>query len=316
MGLDDAGAVIRWRDEDDPVIRTTVVDDSLLLDRCSHAEEDAVAIRSADGSTIVCTRIKTGNLSGHLMVESVQNRLDDPETRSFLSTVGHQLAVRVENALLAKQEQEMWSAYVKLVTQAQEDERRRVARDLHDGPAQNLAMLVRTLDGEAEDSALAGELRSSAASILDDLRRVARDQRPTLLDDLGVAAALEWLVADAARASELTLTLSVEGDPNRLDAETELALYRIAQEAIRNAERHADASLVDVRLHFDSDEVRLSVEDDGTGFTVPDSPGGHVQAGRLGLMGMHERAQLVGGSLDVESAPDRGATVSARLRQS
>jgi signal transduction histidine kinase len=220
----------------------------------------------------------------------------------------------VENVMLLEQEQVMLSTYVKLVTEAQEEERRRLARDLHDGPAQNLAILVRSLEGHAgEESGWVDDLHESASGILGDLRRVARDQRPTLLDDLGIVAALEWLISDSEGLSDVAINLVVDGNARRLGPETEVVFYRIAQEALRNAQEHAGANRIEIRIRFGEDRIDMTISDNGKGFQVPRSPGEYLRSGRLGLMGMHERAQLVGGSLQIQSSFDTGTLVQVRI---
>ena len=214
----------------------------------------------------------------------------------------------------SEQEQAMLSTYVKLVTETQEEERRRLARDLHDGPAQNLAILVRSLEGQrGEEAGWVDGLHENASTILGDLRRVARDQRPTLLDDLGVVPALEWLTTDSESFSDAEMSVTVKGESRRLGAETEVALYRIGQEALRNAQEHAGATRIEILINFDNAHTDLSVSDSGKGFQVPRSPGEYLRSGRLGLMGMHERAQLVGGSLQIQSGPDSGTAVGVRI---
>lgn len=235
------------------------------------------------------------------------------EEKDLLATIGQELAVRAENAMLVHQEQEMLSTYVRLVTKAQEEERRRFARELHDGAAQQLAMLVRDLKQRtiaSPDSA--SHLEDSASEILEEVRRVARDQRPTLLDDLGLVAALEWLVDQVKERSEARVDLTVSGSKRRLPVEVEVALYRIAQEAVRNAERHAEAETIRITMRFD-DVIEMSIEDDGRGFDTPLSTGEHVRSGRLGLMGMQERSQLIGADLEILTKPGRGTTVNVRV---
>jgi signal transduction histidine kinase len=139
------------------------------------------------------------------------------------------------------------------------------------------------------------------------VRGYVRDLRPTYLDELGLIPALQVL-AHGANA-----TFHVEGAEQRLDPERELALYRIVQEALRNAAKHARASLVSVGVTFAHDEVKVTVEDDGVGFNTPDAAASYARRGHFGLMGMQERAQLFGGNLFVESTPGRGTTVIAYL---
>ncbi len=307
----DAGIILWRREQTDPLIQVSHRDTSEL--------SELVALRAGhqtlpNPARLVETVIDTEKIHGYLYVQPTGDRLPDVEAIDFLATVGNQLAVRVENALLAEQEQVMLSTYVKLVTEAQEEERRRLARDLHDGPAQHLAMLVRSLEGSsrAGQRELSG-LHESAAGVLSELRRMARDQRPTLLDDLGLVPALEWLLAETNHPPDLTTNLVVRGLANRLDPATEVSLYRIAQEALRNAERHANASAVDVVIGFDDKIVSLAIADNGHGFTAPRSPGEYVRAGRLGLMGMHERAQLVGALLTIESSSESGTKVTVEV---
>lgn len=316
LGLRDAGFVV-WRgDKPDPVVLVThlAVSDLPLQDRHRPGRPGSLTPSTGDGHALIESPVTAGALAGHLIVKSTPNTGDDPEMPSFLAAVGNQLAQRLENLLLQEQEQAMWSGYVKLVTEAQEEERRRLARDLHDGPAQHLAILVRSLEGDAEGGADGDKkLHESASAILGEVRRMARDQRPTLLDDLGIVPALEWLVNESGEDSEVTITLEVQGDLARLAPETEVALYRVAQEALRNAEHHAAASTIGLALRFEERQVELTITDDGRGFDVPLLPGGYVQEGRLGLMGMYERAQLVGGSLHIESNPGLGTVVSAKV---
>ena len=301
--LEDVGFAL-WRDEgDEPIVAATHRSPSSLTSTLSSKPPDREVTHP--GFTVVPTG--AGGLEGFLVAPEET----DLELISFLSAAANQLAVRVENALLLEQEKTMWASYVALVTEAQEEERRRLARDLHDGPAQHLAALIRTLDDQPGANQVG--TRQAASRILDQLRRVARDQRPTLLDDLGIVPALEWLTSETRERTRMGVTLSVEGKHERLSPDKEVALYRITQEALRNAELHARAKCVEIALHFFDGAVELEVRDDGSGFDVPNQPGGYVQSGRLGLMGMHERAQLAGGSLELRSVPGEGTVVRARI---
>ncbi len=304
----DAGIVLWGAGQTDPLVQVSHRDASELSEALSLRATNQPQL---DLANLVETTIEADKISGYLLVLPTGHQSTDAETRDFLATVGNQLAVRVENALLVEQEQEMLSTYIRLVTEAQEEERRRLARDLHDGPAQHLAMLVRNLEGASSTNG--GELsalHTSAASVLSELRKLARDQRPTLLDDLGLVPALEWLFSESNHPPDLSTSLTVEGLAVRLQSATEVSLYRIAQEALRNSERHAHATKVDAMIRFDEGLVTLTISDDGQGFAAPQSPGEFVRAGRLGLMGMHERAELVGAALGIRSSPTGGTTVT------
>ena len=316
MDFDDAGFVL-WREEySEPVVRVSYQSDSELSRLITEREgsDGKTTTVHEGGRTSIEVPAASDDLTGFLIVVGSRDDLGDPEFRDFVAAVGNQLAARVENVMLLEQEQAMLSTYVKLVTEAQEEERRRLARDLHDGPAQNLAILVRSLEGQkVEEAGWVDGLHENASTILGDLRRVARDQRPTLLDDLGVVPALEWLIADSEALSDAEMSVIVKGESRRLGPETEVALYRIAQEALRNAQEHAGATRIEILIKFDDDHTDLIVSDNGKGFQVPKSPGEYLPSGRLGLMGMHERAQLVGGSLQIQSSPKNGTSVLARI---
>ena len=184
---------------------------------------------------------------------------------------------------------------------AQEGERRRIARELHDEVGQALTAAMLRLDRVDVDEAKEG-LRTA----LEEVRDIARRLRPEALDDLGLRNALRALVASVARDAGLDVTPEIEPDLPSLTPEQELVVYRVAQEALTNAVRHADAGVLRLSLRQGSDEVLLRVEDDGRGFDSALVPAAS------GIRGMRERALLVRASLDVESAPGRGTVVTLR----
>jgi two-component system, NarL family, sensor histidine kinase UhpB len=191
---------------------------------------------------------------------------------------------------------------------AQEEERARVARDLHDEVNQSLTGLLLRLEAAREGAppeleAELAETKALANQAMTELLSLARQLRPTALDDLGLAAAIGGQVEQLGRG-ELDSSLSVEGDFSDLGDDAQLVVYRVAQEALTNAARHSDAERVAVRLRRAEDGgVVLEVADDGRGFAFDESQQG------LGLGGMRERALLVGGELTIESRPGRGTTV-------
>ncbi len=240
------------------------------------------------------------------------------EQIELLTTVAHQVSVALENARLYRQRQESLQSYVRQVTEAQEEERLRIARDLHDETAQELVGLVRRLEQLGNDSDATfrepiDDLVNQARTTLQSVRRYSRDLRPSVLDDLGLVAAIEMVVEDVNGRLHSGARLTVRGKPRRLEAPVELALFRIAQEALRNVEKHADAASAGVELDFAGGGVRLSIVDDGTGFSPPKSASDLAPAGKLGLVGMKERAELVGGSFDVRSSPGKGTRVSVEV---
>ena len=196
---------------------------------------------------------------------------------------------------------------------AQEEERARVARDLHDEVNQSLTGLLLRLEAvrEAAPPELEPELAATKAlanQAMRELLSLARQLRPTALDDLGLAAAIAGQVEQISRA-EIEAKLSTQGDFSDLDSDTQLVVYRVAQEALSNAVRHSGAARIAVTLRRTPDGVELDASDDGSGFAFEDSERG------LGIAGMRERALLIGGELTIESRPDHGTTVRLRIPQ-
>jgi two-component system, NarL family, sensor histidine kinase UhpB len=185
---------------------------------------------------------------------------------------------------------------------AQEGERRRIARELHDEVGQALTAAMLRLEREDVRNAKEG-LRAA----LEEVREIARRLRPEALDDLGLPNALRALVASVARDARLNLTPEIDPDLPRLTPEQELVVYRVAQEALTNALRHAEATTLRFVLNSNGDEVVLVIEDDGRGFDP------RRVAAASGIRGMRERALLVRGRLDIDSMSDAGTTVRLRM---
>lgn len=198
---------------------------------------------------------------------------------------------------------------------ASEEERRRISLELHDDASQRLAAILmrlriaRGLDGDARDEMLE-EVRRELADAADGLRRYAQGLRPPALDELGLSAAIESHVRHLGEAARVPIEVRADA-VGRLDSpEAELALYRIVQEALNNALRHARASVITVRVTRQGDVAMATVTDDGVGFDAEASrSGGHASDRGLGLFGMQERAEYVGGRVEVESRGGRGTTV-------
>jgi PAS domain S-box-containing protein len=207
-------------------------------------------------------------------------------------------------------------AYAAWVLRGHEEERQRIAKEIHDEPVQSLIHLCRRLDLLAEEALANGnagdvaEVRSLATSITEDLRRLSKGLRPPSLDDLGLGAAVRRLASDLEHRTATKVRLRVTGTPHRLDRDTELGLFRIAQEALNNAEKHAQASTVNLSLSFGQSDLRLRISDDGKGF---DATADWTRAGSLGLIGMQERAGLLGGELRVRSSARSGTTVTVTM---
>jgi two-component system sensor histidine kinase UhpB len=207
-----------------------------------------------------------------------------------------------------------------LVLRAQEEERRRLARDLHDEVNQALTAILLRLQAlsqgsPSEHAAEVHELKRLVNRAMEELTGLARQLRPSALDDHGLVPAIDAQLRRFAEQSGVDAALSTEGDVAGLDEDVRTAVYRVAQEALTNITRHAGASRVRVALeHDDGDGTRLIVSDDGAGFDPRASRSAGWQLGSgLGLRGMAERARLAGGELDVRSAPGGGTTVTLRI---
>jgi len=235
---------------------------------------------------------------------------------SLLASIGRQIGVAVENALLY----ESLRFYVRQITRAQENERQRIARELHDETAQGLIELSRRLDALAPGLEGLGEpaaerleeLQTRLEDLLQGVRRFSRDLRPSVLDDLGLLAALGQLLSELNEHG-IEHHLETRGASRRLSSDTELALFRIAQEALSNVKKHAQASEVIATVEFLESRVKLTIQDNGCGFRIAGRISELVSLGRFGLAGMEERANLLGGYLKVLSGLDFGTIVVAEI---
>jgi two-component system sensor histidine kinase UhpB len=205
-------------------------------------------------------------------------------------------------------------ALTRRLVQAEETERRRIARELHDRVGQNLSALNINLDillGHLGEGPLARRLEDSLKLVdgtLQSIENVMADLRPALLDEYGLAAALEWYGQEYAQRTGIRVAVSAAQPGIELAQEAAVALFRIAQEALNNAAKHSSAKRITVALEESDGELVLSICDDGKGFDPANAP-----RGRWGMTTMRERAEAAGGRLAVESAPGRGTTVRATL---
>jgi signal transduction histidine kinase len=238
---------------------------------------------------------------------------------AVVSSVARQAAIAIENARLY----EDMRSYARRVLTAQEEERKRIARELHDETAQALVVLSRRLDTLVTSHDLAQapehatqrleELRQLTAQITQDVRRFSQDLRPSTLDHLGLLPTLEGLTAKLSEQDGIEATLEVVGNEQRLSPGRELVLFRIVQEALNNVRKHSQATKVETKVEFGDGTVTVAISDNGRGFKVPDRPGDLVNMGKLGLSGMLERAHLAGGTLEVRAKPGEGTTVVAEI---
>ncbi|HEY33234.1 MAG TPA: GAF domain-containing sensor histidine kinase [Dehalococcoidia bacterium] len=268
---------------------------------------------------------------GTLTVAGRQSRQFEEDEVELLTIIGRQVGVAIENSRMyqversmARQEKQVQRTlrfYLRQVTRAQEEERRRIAQELHDDTTQGLVILLHEIDElvsnsshfTKEDTMRLEEIRQRISQISDGVRRFSQDLRPSLLDDLGLLPALEWLTSDLSNLSGIEIEMNVLGLVYRFPPETELVLFRIVQEALRNMWKHSHATRAWVTVEFKDDTVTITIKDDGIGFELPGRIEDLAVAGKLGLAGMQERAQLIGARLRIQSEPGMGTTVTTEL---
>ncbi len=209
-----------------------------------------------------------------------------------------------------------------LAMRAQEEERRRLARDLHDEVNQALTAILLRLEALAQDTPPerapeVAELKRLVNQAMDELLNLARQLRPSALDDHGLVPAVETQLKRFSARTGIEVRLGTDGDPDTLPDVVQTAIYRVAQEALTNVTRHAGATVVELELEEQGGDAELRVRDDGSGFDPSTATRGTQEGhtGGLGLIGMAERARLVGGELDVRSAPGGGTTITLRVPQ-
>lgn len=229
-----------------------------------------------------------------------------------------ELQLMLHDVTLQQQHQRDLEEYTRQALVAREQEQRRIGRELHDGPLQSLVVVRRQLDdlddGSAGDrEATLADVRRLTDATADELRRISRALRPSVLDDLGLATALKSEAAALARRTGLSVAVDLSGAERPLPADVELLLLRVGQEMLHNVERHAAARKVTLRLDYRPTEIRLLVRDDGKGVANVPSAADLLAQGKLGLVGMQERVRLAGGQFKVRDLPGGGAAFAVTV---
>lgn len=245
--------------------------------------------------------------------EAIEDPVGGIEEINRLQRTLIHLARKVQSA------QQALRGYIGAITTGQEEERRRLARELHDDTIQSLIALDQrvqltrmSLKDENTVEKLA-EIQALTEQTINDLRRITRDLRPLYLEDLGLVSALDMLAREASDLMGIPVDFRSVGMERRFSAEVELALYRIAQEGLSNISKHARAAHASMSIQFETEAISLTIADDGCGFVVPESPAEFAPGGHFGLLGLHERAELIGARLDIFSNPNRGTRIVVLL---
>jgi signal transduction histidine kinase len=218
-----------------------------------------------------------------------------------------------------KAAQQSLRSYIGAITAGVENERRSLARELHDDTIQALIALNQRLQlisinsPEAQKGSLS-ELQTWVQQAMTNLRRMIRGLRPIYLEDLGVVASLEMLVQEMGQTANIPIAYKVRGQERGMDAQKAMSVYRIVQESLNNVIRHAEAKHAWVELDFTDSEVFVQIRDDGKGFVVPANPAEFPEKGHFGLLGLQERAEIINAELKILSTPGQGTIITLQVR--
>lgn len=238
--------------------------------------------------------------------DAIQETVGGIEEITYLQNTLIYLAEKVQTA------QKGLRGYIGAITTGQEDERRRLARDLHDETIQSLialnqrVQLAKMNNKNDEMADRLAEIENLMQETIRDLRRVIHALRPLYLDDLGLVTALDTLSREIQETAAIPISFQHLGNERRLPPETELTLYRIAQEGLSNIVRHAKAEKASVNIVFAPDTISLTISDNGIGLTLPESPAEFAPSGHFGLLGLYERAELINAKLEIQSKKGEG----------
>ena len=278
------------------------------------------SLRGKDFTSMVSVPMETdpGGLVGVLNVHTVERREFTERDVELLLVIGRLIAGALHQARLHRQlvaRERAHENFVEQVIEAQEIERRRLAGDIHDGISQRLVTLSYRLDAATravDDPEMMAEQLSKARELVDltlqEARAAISGLRPPVLDDLGLSGGLASLARSIPQ-----IDMEVDLDDTRLPDHIELALYRIAQECLQNVVKHANAKRARLTFLVNSDTARLEIIDDGVGFDTFEHPLGGDEMGGYGLLSMAERAEIVGGRLNIRSRPGSGTAVTATI---
>ena len=237
------------------------------------------------------------------------------------TSIGMEISWRNKQRQVSADREAERQQYIAQILKIQEDERRRVAQELHDGVIQQLVVIAnKAQEAINHDNHENGDkennmryVRDSALGLTEDLRRISLDLRPSILDNLGLVPAVRWLTEKVAGESEIKTRLSVDGGIRKLSSETELIIFRIIQEALNNVQRHSNATEARLKLIYDLQTFKIVIEDNGVGFYLGRRGSNIAKKTRLGIMGMKQRVQSLSGNFEMNSNPGKGTRISINI---
>ena len=306
---------------EEPISREDTQELELIL---PHIKEEESLISDDKARNVIhIPLISSKGIIGILSLGNLHSQLGKRKQKLLMS-LANQLGLGVENALLwhkVKEKEEIKARLLQKIIGVQEEERKRIARELHDETGQSLTSLLLGLKmiEKAQDMEQVrertGELRQVVIDTLTDINKLALELRPTILDDLGLVAAVERYISNVLAKSDLEIELQVMGiEEIQLSSQVEITIYRIIQESLTNIIKHAKASRVNILLEHQGDKIFLVVGDNGIGFNQETIRKKSLEYKHLGLFGMEERAAIIGGFLVIESSPGQGTKIRFEVK--
>jgi signal transduction histidine kinase len=303
--------------------KAILLEDISTDSRVGHPE----LVRAEGLKAFICVPIRAkDNVLGVINVASRQSHRFSNKDLHLLYSIGDQLGVAIQQAKLYERLRKARERYRKLTRQllvAQEDERKRLARELHDETSQTLSGLTLQLQALADMAERSGgdielvsrlkKVQALAVQVHTEVRRLMADLRPSLLDTLGLVPAIRQLADTRLRPLNINVSVKTIGKERRLDPEVETGLFRVAQGSIGNIIEHSKAKDVTITVEYREDELVLRITDDGQGFDVADITDVEESGRGRGLFSMRERIMLLGGTASVDSKLGQGTTVRASV---
>ncbi|HAX97121.1 MAG TPA: hypothetical protein DCY35_11490 [Prolixibacteraceae bacterium] len=226
-----------------------------------------------------------------------------------------QREIREKDTIIRTQLEATCQVYLSQLIRAQEEERHRIAQELHDDTIQSLVVigsmaqsLIDENDTQDNNKRIMVDIRDSIKRVTEDISRISKRLRPSILDMMGLVAAVRWLATQVQKSSGVKVEVNIRGDERRMNAESEVMVFRIIQEALNNIRKHSKASLANIVMQFAAHKLIVEISDNGSGFDLTDYGGG-VNVGKLGLAGMQHRANLLAGNLEISSEPGKGSRI-------